>query len=115
MPRRLVAPRAPRTRRLLPELDKSGDPGVVCGRGFRKRERNREAMCMPRSAVGGSSLSREGGGPERRRLGRWVAMLLAVAMVGAAVLAATGRHGGSTARAAANVTITARDFFWSPD
>jgi plastocyanin len=42
-------------------------------------------------------------------------MLLAVVVVGAGVLGVTGRHDSSTARAAANVTITARDFFWSPD
>jgi plastocyanin len=70
---------------------------------------------MPRSAVGGDSLPREGGGREGKRLGRWVAMLLAVVVVGAGVLGVTGRHDSSTARAAANVTITARDFFWSPD
>jgi len=39
-------------------------------------------------------------------------VLAAVAAVG---VVATGGGDGSTARAAANVTITARDFFWSPD
>ena len=70
---------------------------------------------MPRSAVGGGSLPREGGGGKRKRLGRWVAMLLAVPVLGVAVAGAISGHESSTARAAANVTITARDFFWSPD
>jgi plastocyanin len=39
-----------------------------------------------------------------------------VLVLAAAVLLFAGRgHDGATARAAANVTITARDFFWSPD
>ncbi len=52
-------------------------------------------------------------GPRRtRRLATLV--LTAVAVV--AVVAGAGSSGGDgTARAAANVTITARDFFWSPD
>jgi plastocyanin len=41
------------------------------------------------------------------------ALVLVMAVV-ASVIAAHG-SGGATARAAANVTITARDFFWSPD
>jgi plastocyanin len=56
---------------------------------------------MPRAAGGGA--------------GRWLAILLGVAVVGGAAVGATAGGDGSTARAAANVTITARDFFWSPD
>jgi plastocyanin len=42
-------------------------------------------------------------------------MLLAVVVGGGALVGAVAGGDGSTARAAANVTITARDFFWSPD
>src|SRR5919109_958368 len=50
--------------------------------------------------------------PKRAR--RWAAVtLVAAAAVGAAAGIQLG--GGATARAAADVTITARDFFWSPD
>jgi plastocyanin len=46
---------------------------------------------------------------------RLVVLVLAAAAV-MAVLASNGSGGGgATARAAANVTVTARDFFWSPD
>src|SRR3954463_3016420 len=38
-----------------------------------------------------------------------------VAVAAAVVLFAGGGHDGGTARAPANVTVTARDFFWSPD
>ena len=49
------------------------------------------------------------------RARRCAAVLITAAAAGGAIAgAATGGDGG-TARAAANVTITARDFFWSPD
>jgi plastocyanin len=48
-----------------------------------------------------------------RRVRRFVVLVVAVAAV--AALSAHSSGGGATARAAANVTITARDFFWSPD
>src|ERR671931_295919 len=38
-----------------------------------------------------------------------------LALAAAVVLFAGRGHDGATARAAANVTITARDFFWSPN
>jgi plastocyanin len=48
--------------------------------------------------------------------GRRCAAVILVAVAGAGVVAgATAGGDGTTARAAANVTITARDFFWSPD
>jgi plastocyanin len=46
---------------------------------------------------------------------RLVTLLLIAAAVIAIVASAGSGGGGATARAAANVTITARDFFWSPD
>ena len=46
---------------------------------------------------------------------RLVMLLLIAAAVIAIVGSAGSGGGGATARAAANVTITARDFFWSPD
>lgn len=70
---------------------------------------------MPRNAVGDGSLARQGGGRKPKRRGRSVAMLLAVSVVGVAALGATSGRDGATARAAANVTVTAHDFFWSPD
>lgn len=48
-------------------------------------------------------------------LRRLVTLLLIAAAVIAIVASAGSGGGGATARAAANVTITARDFFWSPD
>ena len=52
-----------------------------------------------------------------RRARRLAALVLATAAAAtAAVIAGDAPDGGgATARAAANVTITARDFFWSPD
>jgi plastocyanin len=51
-----------------------------------------------------------------RRGRRYAAIALAAAAATAAVLAGTTAGGdGTTARAAANVTITGRDFFWSPN
>ncbi len=49
------------------------------------------------------------------RYRRWVAGLLASVGVAVAIAGATAGGERSTARAAANVTITARDFFFSPD
>jgi plastocyanin len=46
---------------------------------------------------------------------RAAAIVLAVAVVAGVLVGATAGGDHSTARAAANVTITARDFFWSPD
>jgi plastocyanin len=46
----------------------------------------------------------------RRAVGLFVVTALAVAL-----FVATSGRDGATARAAANVTVTARDFFWSPD
>jgi plastocyanin len=70
--------------------------------GFRKREAKAgEAKQM-------SSL------PRRAR--RWAAIVLGAAAGAGVVAGATGGgDGAATARAAANVTITGRDFFWSPD
>ena len=48
-----------------------------------------------------------------REARRSLALVLAAAAVAAAVIAGAGD--GTTARASANVTITARDFFFSPD
>ena len=50
-----------------------------------------------------------------RRARRLAALVLATAAVVTALVTASHAPGGATARAAANVTITARDFFWSPD
>jgi len=48
--------------------------------------------------------------------GRRCAAVILAAVAGIGVVAgATAGGDGATARAAANVTITARDFFWSPD
>jgi plastocyanin len=52
-------------------------------------------------------------GPRRTR--RLATLALMVAAVVAVIASAGSSGGGGTARAAANVTITARDFFWSPD
>ena len=52
-------------------------------------------------------------GPRRTR--RLATLALMVAAVVAVIAGAGSSGGGGTARAAANVTITARDFFWSPD
>ena len=50
-----------------------------------------------------------------RRGRRYAAIALAAAAAGAVLAGTTaGGDGRTTARAAANVTITARDFFWSP-
>jgi plastocyanin len=46
---------------------------------------------------------------------RWAVVVLASTGMAVAVAGATAGGERSTARAAANVTITARDFFWSPD
>ena len=49
-----------------------------------------------------------------KRVRRWATIALVAAVATAiAVGSSTGGH-GATARAAANVTITAQDFFWSP-
>jgi plastocyanin len=52
-----------------------------------------------------------------RRVRRFAVLVMALAGGVGALAAADpgGGTGGGTARAAANVTITARDFFWSPD
>jgi plastocyanin len=50
-----------------------------------------------------------------RRARRWAAAVLATAGVAGVLAGVTAGGERSTARAAANVTITARDFFWSPD
>jgi plastocyanin len=51
-----------------------------------------------------------------RGLRRWAAIALAAATAGGVVVAGSAAGGGgATARAAANVTITAGDFFWNPD
>jgi plastocyanin len=49
------------------------------------------------------------------RVRRGAAVVLAAAAAAGVVAGATAGGEGATARAAANVTITARDFFWSPD
>jgi plastocyanin len=49
-----------------------------------------------------------------RRARRWAAIAVGAGAAAAAVAGATGGGDASTARAAANVTITGRDFFWSP-
>jgi plastocyanin len=49
-----------------------------------------------------------------RRARRWAAIALGVAAAAAVAAGATGGGEGTTARAAANVTITGRDFFWTP-
>ena len=41
--------------------------------------------------------------------------LVMLVLAAAAVVAVLASNGSGGARAAANVTITARDFFWSPD
>jgi plastocyanin len=46
---------------------------------------------------------------------RAAAIVLAAGVVAGVLAGATAGGDHSTARAAANVTITARDFFWSPD
>ena len=51
--------------------------------------------------------------PVRAR--RCAAVLIVTASAAGLVAGATTGGDGGTARAAANVTITARDFFWSPD
>jgi plastocyanin len=52
-------------------------------------------------------------GPRRTR--RLATLVLTAAAAVAIVATSSSGGGGATARAAANVTITARDFFWSPD
>jgi plastocyanin len=50
-----------------------------------------------------------------RRARRWAAIALGAAVAAAVIASATGGGDGSaTARAAANVTIEGRDFFWTP-
>ena len=49
------------------------------------------------------------------KLARRAVAVFAVAFAACAVAVVDGDDDGATARAAANVTITARDFFWSPD
>jgi plastocyanin len=51
--------------------------------------------------------------PVRAR--RCAAVLIVTASAAGLVAGATAGGDGGTARAAANVTVTARDFFWSPD
>ena len=50
-----------------------------------------------------------------RRIRRFVVLVVAIVAAVATLSAGQGGGDGATARAAANVTITARDFFWSPD
>jgi plastocyanin len=45
---------------------------------------------------------------------RWGGVILAAAVIGGVAVAAGAGGDGSAARAAANVTITGRDFFWTP-
>ncbi len=49
------------------------------------------------------------------RARRCAAVLITAAAAAGVIAGATTGGAGGTARAAANVTITARDFFWSPD
>ena len=74
------------------------------------RRRGRDADQCP--GKGGSDMS-----SVPRRVRRLAALVLATATAAtAAVIAGDAPDGGgATARAAANVTITAFDFFWSPD
>ena len=50
-----------------------------------------------------------------RRTRRLATLVLTAVAAVAVVAGASSGGGGGEARAAANVTITARDFFWSPD
>ena len=75
-----------------------------------RRRGGRDAQQRP--GKGGSDMS-----SVPRRVRRLAVLVLATAVAATAAVTAGDAPGGggATARAAANVTITARDFFWSPD